>query len=138
MAQEPPTVGSSKPSCQEPPNEAQSPILAPEEEETRASQGPTVPIPKNDVPSQSKEHISLGSKIGVESSEEGDTEASSLSGSPDQPKRGRKTEKKRREEQSYKDVVQGSQHTIPEMMNTRSGLKHGKTPKGANPSHSGK
>ena len=138
MAQEPPTVGISKPSRQEPMNETQSPILAPEEEETRASQDPIVPIPKSVVSSQSKEHISLGSETGVKSFEEGDTETSSPSGTPDQPKRGRKTEKKRRKEQSYKDVVQGSQHTIPEMMNTRSEMKLGKTPKEGHPPHPGK
>ena len=137
-SQEPPTVGSSKSSHQEPPNEAQTPIYAPEVEGTRAPQGPTVPIPHPVVSSQSKEHISLGSETGAESFEEGDTEASSPSSSQDQPKRGRKTEKKRREEQSYKDVVQGSQHTIPEMMNTRLGMKLGKTPKGGHPSHSSK
>ena len=47
-------------------------------------------------------------------------------------------EKKRREEQSYKEVVQGSQYTILEMVNTRSGVKLGKTPKGGHPPHPGK
>jgi hypothetical protein len=63
--------------------------------------------------------------------DEEDTEVSSPKGSPDQPKRGRKTEKKKREELSYKEVAQGSQHTIPEMINTRQGSKQGRTPKGA-------
>ena len=85
-----------------------------------------------------KEHISQSSGTGADSSEEGDTEVSSPSAAPNQPKRGRKPEKKRREEQSYKDVVQGSQHTIPELMNTRSGLKIGRTPKGGHPPQSGK
>ena len=115
---------------QEDPNVAQNPENIPEAEEARAPQDPTGPIHQPGVASPSKEHISLGSEIGAESSEEGDTEASNQSGTTDQPKRGRKTERKRREEQSYKDVVQGSQHTIPEMMNTRSGLKLGMTPKG--------
>ena len=118
--------------------EAQTPTSAPEKEEVRASQGPIISGPHPAIPSPSKEPISLGSETGADSSEEGDIEVNSPSGTPDQPKRGRKPEKKRREEQSYKDVVQGSQHIIPEMMNTRSGMKIGKTPKGGHPPQPGK
>jgi 2-methylcitrate dehydratase PrpD len=80
----------------------------------------------------------LDTNTGAETPEEEDTEVSSPKGTPDQPKRGRKTEKKRREEQSYKEVVQGTQYTILEMVNTRSGVKLGKTPKGGLPPHPGK
>ena len=130
--------GTSKPTHQEDPNVAQTPANAPEAEEARVPQEPIDPIPQTGASIPPKEHISLGSKTGAESFEEGDTEASSQSGTLDQPKHGRKTEKKKREEQSYKDVVQGSQYTIPEMMNTRSGMKLGKTPKGGHPPHPGK
>ena len=136
--QEPPKEGSTKPVPQEDSNVAQTPTNGPEAEEARTPQASIDPTPKHDDSSPLKEHISLGSETGAESSEEGDTKISSPSSTPDQPKRGRKTEKKRREEQSYKDVVQGSQHTIPEMMNTRSGMKLGKTPKGGHPPHRGK
>ena len=136
--QELPKGDNSKSSPQGNPDEAQNPTNAPGREEVRASQGPTSSTPHPAIPSQSKEPLSLGSETGAESSEEGDTEISSPSGSPNQPKRGRKSEKKRREEQSYKDMVQGSQHTIPEMMNTRSGMKIGKTPKGGHPPQPGK
>ena len=133
VTQEPPKGDISKSSSQGRDNEIQIPTSAPEKEEVRAYQGPNSSTPHTAIPSPSKEPISLGSETGAESSEEGDTEVSSPSGTPNQPKRGRKSERKRREEQSYKDVVQGSQHTIPEMMNTRSRVKIGKTPKGPPP-----
>ena len=97
----------SKSSSQGRDNEIQIPTSAPEKEEVRAYQGPNSSTPHPAIPSPSKEPISLGSETGAESSEEGDTEVSSPSGTPNQPKRGRKSERKRREEQSYKDVVQG-------------------------------
>jgi len=81
--------------------------------------------------SSSKEDTNLDTNTEAETVEEEDTEASSPKGTPDQPKRGRKTEKKRREELSYKEVTQGTQHTIPDMMSSRLGSKQGKTPKGA-------
>ena len=138
MAKEPPKENGTKPSTQNIPEEVQSPSGATVAEETQVPQVPVDSIPQVVTSNPSKEHISLGSETGAESAKEGDTETSSPLGTPDQPKRGRKTEKKRREEQSYKDVVQGSQHTIPEMMNTRSGMKLGKTPKGGQPSQPGK
>ena len=52
-------------------------------EEVRAPQAPINLVPQPVVSSPSKEHIILGSETGAESSEEGDTEASSLSGTPD-------------------------------------------------------
>ena len=113
MTQEPPKEGISKPIPQEASNAAQTPTNAPEVEEARSPQASIDPTPKHVDSSPLKEHNRLGSEIRAESSEEGDTETSSPSGTPDQPKRGGKTEKKRREEQSYKDVVQGSQHIIP-------------------------
>jgi hypothetical protein len=89
-------------------------------------------------PISSKENISLNTNTDVENLEEEDTEVSSPKGTLKQPKRGRKTEKKRREEQSFKEVAQGTQYTIQEMVNTISGVKLGKTPKGGLPLHSGK
>jgi hypothetical protein len=88
--------------------------------------------------SSSKGNTSLNTNTEAEILEEEDTEVSSPKGSPDQPKRGRKTEKKRREELSYKEVTQGTQHTIPKMMGTRQGSKQGKTPKGGPPPQSSK
>ena len=136
--QEPRKECSSKTIPQEDSYAAHNPTNALEVEGTRVPQASTDPIPFPVASSPLKEHIILGSEIGAEYSEEGDTEASSPSGTRDQPKRGWKSRKKRREEQSYKDVVQGSQHTIPEMMNTRSGMKVGKTPKGGHPPYPGK
>lgn len=45
--------------------------------------------------------------------------------------RGRKPNKKKREEKSYRDVAAGSQKTIPDMITTRSSTKASKAPKGA-------
>ena len=87
-AQGPPEEGRSKPTHQEDPNVAQTPTNIPEVEEARVPQDPIDPIPQPGVSSPSKEHISLGSETGAESSEEGDTETSRQSGTPDQPKRG--------------------------------------------------
>ena len=81
--QRPPKEGSSKTIHQEDPKVAPTPANIPEVEESRAPQDPIDPIPQPGVSSPLKEHISLGSEIGVESSEEGDTEASSPSGTPD-------------------------------------------------------
>ena len=116
-------------------NEIQNPDLGTEVGEARGSSPSDLHRTDSSMP---KEHISQSSETGADSSEEGDTEVSSPSASPNQPKRGRKPEKKRREEQSYKDVAQGSQYTIPELMNTRSGLKIGRTPKGGHPPQSSK
>jgi hypothetical protein len=79
------------------------------------------------------EHISLTSNEDMEIPEEEAEEASSPKGSPEQPKRGRKSEKKRREEQANKEVALGTQYTLHEMAHTRSGAKPGKTPKGGPP-----
>ena len=136
--QEPPKEGNSTANLQETSNDAQNPTNESEAGEVRVPQGPIDPVLQPVASSLPKEHTSLSSETGADSSREGDTEASSLSVTPNQPKRGRKPEKKRREEQSYKDVVQGSQHTIPEMMYTRSGMKLGKTPKGGHPPQPGK
>ena len=98
MAQVPPKEGSPKSSNQEDTNAAQNPENIPEAEEVRAPQDPIDSIHQPGVASPSKEHINLGSETGADTTKEGDTEASSQSGTPDQPKREWKTEKKRREE----------------------------------------
>ena len=74
------------------------------------------------------EHI-IGSDPGADSGE-GATETSSSVGSPEKAPRGRKPERKKREEKSYRDVTTGVQQTIPDMIETRSSKK-GRAPKGA-------
>ena len=97
-AQAPPKEGRPKTANQEKPNAAQNPEKIPESEAIQAPQDPFDPALQSGVASPSKYHISLGSETGADTTKEGDTEASSQSGTPDQPKRGWKTEKKRREE----------------------------------------
>jgi hypothetical protein len=138
MNQEPPKEGNPRKNVQEIPKGKQTPTKEPEGEENQTPLAPVEPISPTKSTSPSKENISLDTNTDVETPEEEDTEVSSPKGTPDQPKRGRKTEKKRREEQTYKEVAQGTQYTILEMVNTRSGAKLGKTPKGAPPSHPGK
>ena len=78
-----------------------------------------------------EEHISLGTENGADL-DGGATETSSLVGTPEKATRGRKPERKKREEKSYRDVTAGLQQTIPDMMETRS-TKKGKASKGATP-----
>jgi hypothetical protein len=88
--------------------------------------------PPADEPMKSnEEHIPLGSKTGADT-HEGATETSSPVGTPEKAPRGRKPERKKREEKSYRDVTAGVQHTIPDMIETRSSKK-GKASKGAPP-----
>jgi len=84
-------------------------------------------------PNLDNAYISLHSNTDTEIQDEEEGEASSPKGTPEQPKRGRKSEKKCREEQASKEVAQGTQLSIPEMVHTRSGAKPGKTPKGGLP-----
>ena len=77
------------------------------------------------------EHITIGSDPGAES-DEGATETSSSVGTPEKNPRGRKPERKKREEKSYRDVTAGVQQTIPDMIETKSSKK-GRAPKGATP-----
>eukprot|EP00253_Pinus_taeda_P008795 PITA_08795 len=81
------------------------------------------------------EHISLASDSGEESKEK-DSNSDSSQITPIKSTRGRKSKKKQREEITYRDVLQGSQKTLKGMMNTRSGRKHNRAPKGVSPSHS--
>ena len=76
-----------------------------------------------------KEHISLGSDSGGES-EERDTDSDGSQITPIKSARGRKSKKKQREEKTYLDVLQGSQKTLKGMMNTRSGRKQNRAPRG--------
>ena len=77
-----------------------------------------------------EEHISLASDSGEES-EERDTESDGSQITPIKSARGRKSKKKQREEKTYLDILQGSQKTLKGMMNTRSGRKQSRAPKGA-------
>jgi hypothetical protein len=95
--------------------------------------GPSETISPTKRPSPDNEYIRLNSNTDTETQEEEEGEASSPKGTPEQPKRGRKSEKKRREEQASKEVAQGIQYSLPEMVHTRSGAKPGKTPKGGLP-----
>ena len=86
--------------------------------------------PPAGVPTKSdEENISIESETGADSDEEG-PETSSSVGTPEKPHKGRKTDKKKREQSSYRDVTVGIQKTIPNMMETRSSKK-GRAPKGA-------
>jgi hypothetical protein len=116
------------------PEAPQSTPIVPETTENEISQSVT-PATKSPIKSRIlvNEHISLTSHEDLDILEEEAEEASSPKGSPEQPKRGRKSEKRRREEQANKEVAQGTQHTIPDMTHTRSGAKPGKTPKGGPP-----
>jgi hypothetical protein len=66
--------------------------------------------------------------------DEGSTESGSPHATPVKNPRGRKPNKKKREEFSYADILQGSQQTLKGMMNTRS--KQGQASKGVVPSKS--
>jgi hypothetical protein len=57
-----------------------------------------------------EEHIPLDSETGI-NTDEGATETSSSIGTPEKAPRGRKPERKKREEKSYRDVTAGFQHT---------------------------
>jgi hypothetical protein len=138
MNQEPPKDGNPKKNFQEVPKEKKTPTKEPEREKDQTPLAPVQPISPSMGSSLNKENISLDTDTGAETPKEEDTEVSSLKGTPDQPKRGRKTENKIREEQSYKEVVQGTQYTILEMVNIRSGVKLGNTPKGGLPPHPSK
>jgi hypothetical protein len=97
---------------------------------------PLAPLDSNSPnkrPNLDNAYISLQSNTDTETQEEEEGEESSPKGTPEQPKRGRKSEKKRREEQASKEVAQGTQLSIPEMVNTRSGAKPGKTLKSGFP-----
>lgn len=83
------------------------------------------------------DHISLGSDSKGESQEK-DSESDNSLATPIKTTRGRKSNKKQREEETYKDVLQGSQKTLKSMMNTRSGRKSNKAPMGAHSPHKSK
>jgi hypothetical protein len=131
MHQEPSKEGNSKNNAQGNPKTQGNPTIVIEEEGNQHSGAPVSPSTGAKNISSSKDDTNLDTNTEAETVEEDDTEVSSPKGSPDQPKRGRKPEKKRREELSYKEVTQGTQHTIPDMINTRLGSKQGRTPKGA-------
>lgn len=77
-----------------------------------------------------EEHISLASDFEGES-EERDSDTDNSQVTPIKMTRGRKSKKKQREEKTYLDVLQGSQKTLKGMMNTGSGRKSNRAPKGA-------
>ena len=131
MPQDPPKEGNPKNNSQDSPKIQENPTIAIDEGENQQSGVPVSPSIGAKSIGSSKEDTNLDTNTEAEIEEEEDTEASSPKGTPDQPRRGRKSEKKRREELSYKEVTLGTQHTIPAMINTRQGSKQGKTPKGA-------
>jgi hypothetical protein len=92
---------------------------------------------KEDLLKAQDNHIPLTTESEGEMDESA-SDTNSSHGTPERPSRGRKPEKKKREEQSYRDVVQGSQHTIPEMISTRSTRKQGRALKGATNPQNGK
>jgi hypothetical protein len=64
-----------------------------------------------------------------------DSDSTDASGSIVTPKkagRGRKSKKEEREKETYKDVLNGSQQTIKQMIIVRTTRKHAKAHKGAN------
>ena len=77
-----------------------------------------------------EDHVSLSSESGADLDGEA-TETSNSHRTPKRPSRGRKPKKNKREDKSYRDVVQGSQQTIPEMISTRTTRKQGKALKEA-------
>eukprot|EP00253_Pinus_taeda_P022199 PITA_22199 len=111
--------------------EDQSKKVKETEEET------TIPLTEADQGGNAgnEEHISLAFDAGEES-EERDSESDSSQITPIKLTRGWKSKKKQREEKTYLDILQGSQKTLKGMMNTRSGRKHNRAPKGATPSQS--
>ena len=70
------------------------------------------PVPVKSAPSakdplkSDDEHISLGSEPGADS-DKGAIETSSSVGTPEKTPRGRKLERKKRDEKSYMDVIAG-------------------------------
>jgi len=88
------------------------------------------PIAKEALKSD-EENTIVDSGTGAES-DGGATETSSSVGTPERNPRGRKSDRKKREEISYRDVTAGVQQTIPDMIETRSSKK-GRAPKGATP-----
>jgi hypothetical protein len=86
--------------------------------------------PPEDLTKSDEEHVSIGAETGADS-DEGATETSSSVGTPEKANRGRKTDRKKREEKSYRDVTAGTQKTIPDMITTRSSAKANRAPKGA-------
>ena len=97
MNQAPPKKGNPAPNPKETSIEVQNPAHGTEAGEVPGSHPSDSGLHRS-ASSLPKDFSSLGSETGADSSEEGDTEASSPSVSPNQPKRGRKPEKKRREE----------------------------------------
>jgi hypothetical protein len=90
------------------------------------------PLPTEETPKEKepKEHISLGSDSEGDT-EDGGMESSSSQATPLKTSKGWKSKKKKREEATYLDVLQGSQKTLKGMMNTRSTKKNGPAQKGA-------
>jgi len=109
-----------------------------DEGESQPSRTPVSPSAEGKSTEESKEDTNLEVNSEDETEEEEETEVSSPQCTPSQPRRGRKTGKKKREEQAHKEVVQGSQNTIIAMIHTRNGSKQGKTPKGVPLPHSSK
>ena len=95
MHQEPSKEGNPKNSAQENPKTQGNPTIVIEEGGNQQPGAPVSPSTGAKSISSSKEDTNLDTNTEAETVEEEDTEASCPKGTPDQPKRGRKTEKKR-------------------------------------------
>jgi hypothetical protein len=106
--------------------------------ESQPSRTPENPSAEGKGTEDSKEDTNLEINSEAETEEEEETVVSSPQCTPIQTRRGRKTEKKKREEQAHREVAQGSQNTIPAMVHPRNGPNQGKTPKGVPHPHTSK
>jgi hypothetical protein len=102
---------------------------------TSLEPGEIQPEPANPLSGNSPTHgeVEEDSNLGGDT-DEGSSEFESLHATPVKNPRGRKPNKKKKEKFSYADILQGSQQTLKDMMNTRS--KQGQASKGAVPSKS--
>jgi len=102
---------------------------------TSPATGQKDPTPEEE-PKNNNSHISLETEEGEvdPESDDGGIDTSSSLGTPEKASRGRKSDKTKREEKSYRDVALRAQKTIPDMMTTRSSKKTKRAPKGASPS----
>ena len=133
-------------------NPEETPVQAPTAQQTPPSEQPSIPNPKpfsadtspasvskdlqpEEDPKNNTSHISIETEEGEvdPESDDGGTDTSSSMGTLEKATRGRKSDKTKREEKSYRDVALGAQKTIPDMMTTRSSKKTKRAPKGASP-----
>jgi hypothetical protein len=75
----------------------------------------------------------LDEEPGEVSTDSDSTDASGSIATPKKEGRGRKSKKEEREKETYKEVLNGSQKTIKQLINLRKTRKNAKAHKGANP-----